>query len=81
MTARACRALAVALGGAALVAAAVGWCAHPVCRPLSDEFVAEAERYGALEHRTDRQWHGPIWQRREGRWYQCKSWISRKLFF
>jgi hypothetical protein len=43
--------------------------------------VAEAAKYGALETRTDRQLHGPVWQRRDGRWYQCKSWISRQFFF
>ena len=81
MTARAGRALIIALGGVALVLAAVVWCAHPVCVPLTDEFVAEAAKYGPLETRTDRQMHGPVWQRRDGRWYQCKSWISRQLFF
>ena len=81
MRVRAGRALVVALGGVALVLAVVVWCAHPVCRPLSDEDVAEAAKYGALDARTDRQWHGRIWQRKGGRWYHCKSWISRQLFF
>jgi len=81
MRVRAGRALVVALGDVALVLAVVVWCAHPACRPLSNEDVAEAAKYGALEARTDRQWHGRIWQRKGGRWYHCKSWISRQLFF
>jgi hypothetical protein len=81
VTRRAGRALLIASGGAALVLALFLWCAHPVCVRLSDETVAEAARYGPLETRTDRQLHGPVWQRRHGRWYQCKSWISRQLFF
>ena len=75
------RALVIALGGGALVLAVVVWCARPVCRPVSDADVAEAEKYGALAARTDRQWHGRIWQRKNGQWYHCMSWISRKLFF
>ena len=81
MTRRAGRALLIVSSGAALVLALFLWCAHPVCVPLSDETVAEAARYGPLETRTDRQLHGRIWQRRAGRWYQCKSWISRQFFF
>ena len=81
MRAHARRALIVALGAGALGLALVAWCAHPDCRPLSDESVAEAEKYGALEARPDRQWHGRIWQQKNGRWFHCKSWISRQLFF
>ena len=75
------RALVITLGVVAVIAATVAWCAHPVCVPLDDEMVAEAAKYAALETRTDRQWHGPVWQNRDGRWYQCKSWISRHFFF
>ena len=71
----------IALGAGALLVAAVAWCAHPVCVPLDDAAVAEAGRYEPLERRADRQLHGPVWQRRDGRWHQCKSWISRQLFF
>ena len=78
---RAGRAIVTALGAVAVVLAVMMWCAHPVCVPLSDESVAEAARYGALETRSDRQLHGPVWQKKNGRWYQCKSWISRQFFF
>ena len=80
MTDGAGRAVVTALGAVAVVLAVVVWCAHPVCRPVSAEFVAEAEKYGALADRTDSQWHGRIWQRKGDQWYHCMSWISRKLF-
>lgn len=78
---RAGRTLVTALGVVGVVLAVVVWCAHPICEPLTTEFVAEAEQYGALATRTDRQWHGRIWQRKGDQWYHCKSWISRRLFF
>jgi len=71
----------VILGATTLVVAAVVWCARPVCIPLSDADVAEAARWTPLELRTEKQLHGPVWQHRGGRWYQCKSWISRQFFF
>ena len=75
------RRAAITLGtGTILIASSMAWCAHPVCRPVDDAFVAEAEKYGALADRTDRQWHGRIWQTRNGQWHHCMSWISRKLF-
>jgi len=64
-----------------LTAALALWLEHPVCVPLSEEDVATANRSLPLEQRTDRQLHGPIFQQRDQRWYQCKSWISRQLFF
>ncbi len=75
------RALVLGLSGLALAVAAVLWCAHPICVPLSAADVAEAARWAPLETRTDRQWHGRVFQRRDGQWYQCKSWISREFFF
>jgi hypothetical protein len=78
---RAGRALVLVLCGLALGVAIVAWCAHPICVPLTDAEVAEAVRWAPLETRPDRQWHGRVWQRRGGQWYQCKSWIPRQLFF
>jgi hypothetical protein len=72
------RRLAIVTGIAVVLLA---WCAHPVCVPLPDAAVAEAERSRPLAARIERQLHGPVWQRRDGRWHQCKSWISRQLFF
>ncbi|HMA02205.1 MAG TPA: hypothetical protein VKP02_07535 [Gemmatimonadaceae bacterium] len=75
------RALTFTLATVALVTLAVVWCAHPICMPLSAADVAEAAKWMPLEKRTDRQLHGPIFQKRGGQWYQCKSWISREFFF
>lgn len=75
------RALTFVVATVALVTLAVVWCAHPICMPLSAADVAEAAKWMPLEKRTDRQLHGPIFQKRGGQWYQCKSWISREFFF
>jgi hypothetical protein len=64
-----------------LAASALAWLAHPVCVPLSEADGESFNRWQPIEQRRDRQLHGPVFQRREGQWYQCKSWISRKLFF
>jgi hypothetical protein len=75
------RALAFTLAAIAFTALVVVWCAHPICVPLSAADVAEAAKWMPLERRTDRQLHGPIFQKRDSQWYQCKSWISRRFFF
>lgn len=67
---------------AALVVGGFIWCAHPVCVPLSaEESAAAAHWRPPIQERRDRQLHGRVWQRRGGRWFQCKSWISREMFF
>jgi hypothetical protein len=67
---------------AALVAvslAAVVFLFRPVYVPLSDE---ELKRFDPpIETRTDRDFYLPVFQKRNGRWYQCKTWISRNWFF
>ena len=71
-------------GLAVVCLAALGagwWLIHPICVPLSDADVREFARWAPIETRTDRQLHGPVFQQHNGRWYQCKSWISRQLFF
>jgi hypothetical protein len=78
MIRRVVSALVVAL----ILTAGLGlWLTHPVCVPLTPDDVTNAARYQPLEQRRDRQWHGPVFQHRNGRWFQCKSWISRQLFF
>ena len=62
-----------------IVVLAVWWLLHPVCRPLSDADVREFARWAPIETREDRQLHGRVFQLRGGRWYQCKSWVSRQL--
>ncbi|HEU5040780.1 MAG TPA: hypothetical protein VFT84_08175 [Gemmatimonadales bacterium] len=60
---------------------AVGWLLRPVCVPLLPDEVGRFAEWQPIEQRTDRQLHGPVFQERDGRWHQCKSWISRQLFF
>lgn len=64
---------------AATVIAAVAWALHPVCVPLSAE---DLRGFNVpIEQRTDRDLYLKVFQRSDGRWYQCKTWISRQFFF
>ena len=64
---------------AATVIAAVAWALHPVCVPLSAE---DLKGFNVpIEQRTDRDLYLKVFQQRDGRWYQCKTWISRQFFF
>jgi hypothetical protein len=60
---------------------AAWWLIHPVCVPLSDQDLQEFARWAPIQTRTERQLHGRVFQQRDGHWYQCKSWVSRQLFF
>ncbi len=52
---------------------------RPVCTPLDDETLAGFSP--PIELRDDATFYGhPIFQRRDGQWHHCKTWISR-LFF
>jgi len=51
----------------------------PVCRPLSDEDLAQFNV--PIEQRTDRDLYVKVFQFRDGSWHHCKTWISRQLFF
>lgn len=69
----------VSLLVAATVVAAVAWALHPVCVPLSAD---DLKGFNVpIEQRTDRDLYLKVFQRRDGRWYQCKTWISRQFFF
>ena len=61
------------------VVAAVAWALHPVCVPLSAEDLTGFNV--PIEQRTDRDLYLKVFQQRDGRWYQCKTWISRQFFF
>jgi hypothetical protein len=52
---------------------------RPVCVPLSDEDVAGMNV--PIAERTDRDFYLRIFQEKDGRWQQCKTWISRAFFF
>jgi hypothetical protein len=72
---------AILTGILLIVVVAFWWLLHPVCRPLSEADVREFARWAPIETREDRQLHGRVFQLRGERWYQCKSWVSRQLFF
>jgi hypothetical protein len=53
---------------------------RPVCVALSDGELAHFNV--RIEERTDRDTNYlRVFQQRDGRWHQCKTWLSRQLFF
>ena len=52
---------------------------RPVCVPLTAEDLAGFTVPPA--QRTERDFYVRIFQLRDGRWHQCKTWLSRQLFF
>jgi hypothetical protein len=34
-----------------------------------------------IEQRTDRDLYLTVFQKRDGQWHQCKTWLSRQFFF
>ena len=62
-----------------LLALALGLALRPVCVPLSAE---DLQGFNVpIEQRTDRDFYLQVFQRRDGQWYQCKTWLSRQFFF
>lgn len=60
--------------------ACIGYCTfRPVCVPLSSEDLANFNV--PIEQRTDRDFYVRVFQKRDGQWHQCKTWISRQFFF
>lgn len=57
----------------------VGLALRPVCVPLPAETLVQFNV--PIEQRTDRDFYLKVFQLRDGRWHQCKTWISRQLFF
>ena len=52
---------------------------RPVCVPLS---AADLQGFNVpIEQRQDRDMYVKVFQRRDDGWYQCKTWLSRQLFF
>jgi hypothetical protein len=52
---------------------------RPVCVPVPVDTVAGFDP--PIATRTDRDLHVKVFQLRDGQWHQCKTWISRQLFF
>jgi hypothetical protein len=62
-----------------VLAATVAFSLRPVCVPLSSEQLAGFTT--PIEARTDHDLYLRVFQQIDGRWYQCKTWLSRQLFF
>jgi len=52
---------------------------RPVCVPLSDQDLAGFNT--PIETRTDHDFYLQVFQQIDGRWFQCKTWLSRQFFF
>lgn len=63
-----------------VLATGIGYCTfRPVCVPLSNDDLANFTT--PIEDRQDRDFYLRVFQLREGQWQQCKTWLSRQLFF
>jgi hypothetical protein len=52
---------------------------RPVCVPLSDEDLKNMNV--PIEERNDRDFYLKVFQKKDGHWHQCKTWVSRQFFF
>ncbi len=52
---------------------------RPVCVPISDQGLKRF--HPPIEERQDRDFYMKIFQERDGKWHQCKTWVSRFFFF
>ena len=68
-----------ALGLLALAGATGYWALRPACVPIEAETLAQFDP--PIETRDDRDLYLRVFQLRDGRWHQCKTWLSRQLFF
>ncbi|OLC77306.1 MAG: hypothetical protein AUH72_17650 [Acidobacteria bacterium 13_1_40CM_4_65_8] len=65
--------------GVIVVALLVMVLLQPVCVPLSND---DLKSFNVpIEQRTDRDIYLRVFQQRDGRWYQCKTRLSRLMFF
>ena len=62
-----------------LIVATAVFALRPVCVPLSREQLAGFT--APIETRTDHDLYLRVFQQVDGRWYQCKTWLSRQFFF
>jgi hypothetical protein len=62
-----------------LIGLAAVFALSPVCVPLSDEDLAGFT--APIETRADHDFYLQVFQRIDGRWHQCKTWLSRQFFF
>ncbi len=68
------------LAAIVLASAALTWLAlRPVCVPIPSDTIAAFDP--PISTRADRDFYVKVFQLRDGEWHQCKTWISRQLFF
>jgi hypothetical protein len=59
----------------------IPWLGHPVCTPIAEEDLKSFTPV-PIEQRHDRDiFLFATFQRRNGEWCQCKSWLARVMFF
>jgi hypothetical protein len=63
----------------AVLGALVVFALRPVCVPLPPDRLAGFDP--PIETRTDHDFYLQVFQQIDGRWYQCKTWLSRQFFF
>lgn len=53
-----------------------------LARPVCDEIpLSSQSNFETIQTLEERARHGEPFRRLDGRWYQCKSWLSRQFFF
>lgn len=52
---------------------------RPVCVPIENG-EEDAKKYN-YEQRKDKSFYVRVFQKRDGQWNHCKTWIARKFFF
>lgn len=53
---------------------------RPVCVPINER--SSEDFNSSMARRSERMFYGvKVFQKRNGQWYQCKTWISRFVFF
>jgi len=71
--------LFLTLLGAALVTGAY-LLFRTVCAPIPEDTLAVFNP--PIQERRETTFYGaPIFQQKNGRWFQCKTWISQQFFF
>lgn len=73
------RTVAATVIAAGLMVGLVAWTLRPVCVALSDDTLRGFNV--PIEQRSDHDFYLTVFQRRQGHWYQCKTWLSRRFFF
>jgi hypothetical protein len=64
----------------AAIAASAYFLFRPVCAPIDAETLALFSP--PIEQRRETTFYGsPLFQQKNGQWFQCKTWLSRQFFF